>query len=147
MSIDFDHPIIQTSNQTATLDFSTTAYIKEVSRARTFGFIEEYEYLRKNNLALGGSLDNAVVLDNTQVVNRDGLRYNDEFVKHKLLDAIGDLYQLGYSLLGAFSAYKSGHTLNNRLTCALLEDKDAWEIVTFDEADSPIAFVPVAVAA
>lgn len=141
LTIDFDHPIIRSSNQTATLDFSTTSYVKEVSRARTFGFLSEYEYLRANNLALGGSLDNAIVLDDYRILNEEGLRFADEFVKHKLLDVVGDLYQLGHSMIGEFNGYKCGHQLNNQLLHALLEDKTAWEIVTFkDEKKLPITF-------
>lgn len=141
LTIDFDHPVIRSSNQTATLDFSTTSYVKEVSRARTFGFLSEYEYLRANNLALGGSLDNAIVLDEYRILNEDGLRFEDEFVKHKLLDIVGDLYQLGHSMIGEFKGYKCGHQLNNQLLRALLEDKTAWEIVTFkDEKKLPLAF-------
>lgn len=141
LTIDFDHPVIRSSNQTATLDFSTTSYVKEVSRARTFGFLSEYEYLRRNNLALGGSLDNAIVLDEYRVLNDDGLRFADEFVKHKLLDVVGDLYQLGHSMIGEFRGYKCGHQLNNQLLHALLENKKAWEIVTFeDKAKLPITF-------
>jgi UDP-3-O-[3-hydroxymyristoyl] N-acetylglucosamine deacetylase len=141
LTIDFDHPVIRSSNQTATLDFSTSSYVKEVSRARTFGFLSEYEYLRKNNLAMGGSLDNAIVLDNYRILNEDGLRFEDEFVKHKLLDVIGDLYQLGHSMIGEFSGYKCGHQLNNQLLHALLANKEAWEIVTFtDKEKLPITF-------
>jgi UDP-3-O-[3-hydroxymyristoyl] N-acetylglucosamine deacetylase len=141
VSIDFDHPVIRSSNQTATLDFSTTSYVKEVSRARTFGFLAEYEYLRNNNLALGGSLDNAIVLDDYRIINEDGLRFEDEFVKHKLLDVVGDLYQLGHSMIGEFKGYKCGHQLNHQLLHALLQDVTAWEIVTFpDQASLPITF-------
>lgn len=141
LTIDFDHPVIRSSNQTATLDFSTTSYVKEVSRARTFGFLAEYEHLRKNNLAVGGSLDNAIVLDDYRVLNEDGLRFADEFVKHKLLDVVGDLYQLGHSMIGEFNGYKCGHLLNNLLLHALLENKKAWEIVTFSDKEKlPIVF-------
>ncbi|MBA2653956.1 MAG: UDP-3-O-acyl-N-acetylglucosamine deacetylase [Gammaproteobacteria bacterium] len=144
LTIDFDHPIIRSSNQTATLDFSTSSYIKEVSRARTFGFLSEYEYLRANNLALGGSLDNAIVLDDFRILNDDGLRFEDEFVKHKLLDVVGDLYQLGHSMIGEFHGYKCGHQLNNQLLQALLKDQSAWEIVTFtDKTTLPIIFPAV----
>ncbi len=139
--LDYDHPVLRNSIQEATLDFSSTSYVKEVSRARTFGFLSEYEWLRSQNLALGGSLNNAIVLDDYRVVNEDGLRYDDELVKHKILDAVGDLYLLGRSLIGAFRGFKSGHTLNNRLLQALLAKKSAWEIVTFeDEAISPISY-------
>ncbi len=140
-SIDFDHPVFQTHTRTAELDFSTTSFVKEVSRARTFGLLKDVEQLRENNLALGGSLDNAIVVDDYRILNEDGLRYEDEFVKHKILDAVGDLYLLGHSLIGAFSGYKSGHALNNRLLRALIADEDAWEIVTFEDTDNlPIAY-------
>lgn len=141
-SIDFDHPAFKEGNQTAEVDFSTTSFVKEISRARTFGFMNQYETLRANNLALGGSLDNAVVLDDYRVLNEDGLRYVDEFVKHKILDSIGDLYLLGRSLIGAFSGHKSGHALNNRLLRTLLADEEAWELVTFEnEEKAPISFI------
>jgi UDP-3-O-[3-hydroxymyristoyl] N-acetylglucosamine deacetylase len=127
--------------QTCHINFSTTSFVKEVSRARTFGFQKDIEFLRANNLALGGSQDNAIVLDDYRVLNEDGLRYDNEFVKHKILDSIGDLYLLGHSLIGAFSGYKSGHALNNRLLLTLLEDVDAWEEVTFeDAATAPISY-------
>lgn len=143
MNIDFDHPIIRSSHQSAVLDFSSNSYVKEVSRARTFGFLSECEYLRKMNLGLGGSLDNTIVLDDYRILNEDGLRYEDEFVKHKILDAIGDLYLLGHSMIGAFTGHKSGHKLNHQLRLALLSNKEAWEITTFEEsAKAPIAFVP-----
>ena len=139
--IDFDHPVIRSSSQSATLDFSTTSYVKEVSRARTFGFLKQYEELRKFGLGLGGSLDNAIVLDEYRILNEDGLRCEDEFVKHKLLDVIGDLYTLGHSLIGEFNGYKCGHELNHQLLHALLQDKNAWEIVTFnDKKKLPITF-------
>ncbi|MDZ7662321.1 UDP-3-O-acyl-N-acetylglucosamine deacetylase [Thiohalophilus sp.] len=141
-TIDFDHPVFKDQNQTAMIDFSTTSFVKEVSRARTFGFMSQIENLRAHNLALGGSLDNAVVVDEYRVLNEDGLRYVDEFVKHKILDSIGDLYLLGHSLIGAFSGHKSGHALNNRLLRELLANKEAWEEVTFeDPAKAPISFV------
>ena len=141
-AIDFDHPAFKEDYQAAEVDFSTTSFVKEVSRARTFGFMSQIETLRDNNLALGGSLDNAVVVDDYRILNEDGLRYVDEFVKHKILDSIGDLYLLGHSLIGAFSGHKSGHALNNKLLCTLLEQKDAWEEVTFaDPKDAPISFV------
>ncbi len=141
-AIDFDHPVFQNRGQQAVVDFSTTSFVKEVSRARTFGFMSQIEQLRANNLALGGSLDNAVVVDDYRILNEDGLRYEDEFVKHKILDAIGDLYLLGRSLIGAFYGYKSGHALNNRLLRALLAQEDAWELVTFDDMhEAPISFV------
>jgi UDP-3-O-[3-hydroxymyristoyl] N-acetylglucosamine deacetylase len=141
--IEFDHPIFKRRLQRATMDFSTTSFLKEISRARTFGFMRDLETLRAHNLALGGTLDNAIVLDDVGVMNEDGLRYEDEFVKHKILDAIGDLYLLGHSLIGEFSGHKSGHGLNNRLLRALLADKDAWEEVTFEGAEqAPISYVP-----
>lgn len=133
MTIDFDHPAFKNRSQRAELDFSTTSFVKEVSRARTFGFLSQIEAMRARNLALGGSMDNAIVIDDYRVLNEDGLRYEDEFVKHKVLDAIGDIYLLGSSLLGAFSGYKSGHALNNQLLHALFADQSAWEMVTFDE--------------
>lgn len=132
-TIDFKHPVFEKSAQEITLDFANTSYIKEVSRARTFGFMQEVEWLRANGLALGGSLDNAIVMDEFRVLNNDGLRYEDEFVKHKVLDAIGDLYILGHPIIGAFYAYKSGHALNNRLLRTLLQDQSAWEYVSFDD--------------
>ncbi len=142
MSIDFDHPVFQGRTQTAEIDFSTTSFVKEVSRARTFGFMSQLEMLRARNLALGGSLDNAIVVDDYRVLNEDGLRYEDEFVKHKVLDAIGDLYLLGHSLIGAFSGYKSGHALNNQLLRTLLANEDAWELVTFDDPkEAPISYI------
>ncbi|MFI3186145.1 MAG: UDP-3-O-acyl-N-acetylglucosamine deacetylase [Methylococcaceae bacterium] len=141
-TIDFEHPAFEDHLKTATMDFSSTTFVKEVSRARTFGFMKDIEMLRENNLALGGSLDNAIVVDDDKVINEDGLRYADEFVKHKILDAIGDLYLLGHSLIGEFTGYKSGHGLNNKLLRALLNDKDAWEMVTFDDDESaPISFM------
>lgn len=146
LGLDYCHPVLVRSEQKETLDFSSTSYVKEVSRARTFGFMSDYEWLRANNLALGGSLDNAVVLDEYRVLNEDGLRYSNEFVKHKILDAVGDLYLLGASLIGAFEGFKSGHGLNNCLLKALLSDKSAWEIVTFEEESSPISFLNPAVA-
>ncbi len=146
-TIDFNHPAIRSRNQQVVMDFSTTSFVKEVSRARTFGFMSELEYLQANNLALGGSPDNAIVLDDYRILNEDGLRYEDEFVKHKILDAIGDLYLMGHSLIGAYSAYKSGHALNNRLLRALLAEEDAWELVTYAEPEEvPIVFMkPVTV--
>lgn len=139
--IDFDHPAFKGRPQGVEVDFSSTSFVREVSRARTFGFMKDIERLQEANLALGGSLSNAVVVDDYRVINEDGLRYDDEFARHKILDAIGDLYLLGHTLIGAFSGYKSGHALNNRLLCALMADKSAWEIVTFqDEAEIPIIF-------
>ena len=140
-SIEFKHPIFSRKASHAEIDFSTTSFVKEVSRARTFGFMRDIEMLREKNLALGGSMDNAIVLDDYRVLNEDGLRYEDEFVKHKILDAIGDLYLLGHSLIGAFFGHKSGHELNNRLLRALLANKSAWEEVTFDDpALAPISY-------
>ena len=141
LSIDFNHPLFHGKPQEASIDFSTTSYVKEVSRARTFGFISEYEYLRARNLALGASMDNAIVIDEYRILNEGGLRYEDEFVKHKILDAVGDLYLLG-SIIGSFSGFKSGHALNNQLLRELLADPSAYEIVTFEdnEAKSPILY-------
>jgi UDP-3-O-[3-hydroxymyristoyl] N-acetylglucosamine deacetylase len=140
-SIDFDHPVIENSAKAVCVDFATTSYVKDVSRARTFGFMQEVEWMRAQGLALGGSLDNAIVLDEYRVLNNDGLRYDDEFVKHKVLDAIGDLYLLGHPVIGAFAAHKSGHALNNLLLRRLLEAKDAWEYVSFDRLEDAPAFV------
>lgn len=141
-SIDFDHPVFHGRAKQATIDFSTTSFVKEVSRARTFGFMRDIEALRANNLALGGSMENAVVVDDYRILNDDGLRYEDEFVKHKVLDAIGDLYLLGRSLIGAFSGHKSGHALNNQLLRALMAQQDAWELVTFEDGEqAPISFM------
>ena len=141
-TIDFNHPVFEQSGNNVKIDFAVDSYIKEISRARTFGFMHEVEYLRSNGLARGGSLDNAIVLDEYRVLNSDGLRYDDEFVKHKALDAIGDLYMLGHPILGAFQAYKSGHALNNKLLRALLADAEAWEYITFEKAeDAPSEFL------
>lgn len=140
-TIDFDHPVFEHSGKHVVIDFAEHAYIKEVSRARTFGFMHEVEALRNKGLARGGSLENAIVLDEYRVLNHDGLRFENEFVKHKILDAIGDLYVLGHPLLGAFSAYKSGHALNNQLLRALLANATAWEYATFDRLEeAPSAF-------
>jgi UDP-3-O-[3-hydroxymyristoyl] N-acetylglucosamine deacetylase len=140
--IEFNHPVFKRRAQRATMDFSTTSFLKEISRARTFGFMRDIETLRARNLALGGNLDNAIVLDDAGVMNEDGLRYEDEFVKHKILDAIGDLYLLGHSLIGEFSGHKSGHGLNNRLLRTLLQDRSAWEAVVFEKPeDAPISYV------
>lgn len=140
--IAFNHPIFKRRAQRATMDFSTTSFLKEISRARTFGFMRDLETMRSRNLALGGTLDNAIVLDDSKVLNEGGLRYEDEFVKHKILDAIGDLYLLGYSLIGEFSGHKSGHGLNNRLLRALLAETSAWEAVVFERPeDAPISYV------
>ena len=139
-SITFNHPAIDRTGQEVSIDFAEHSYTREVARARTFGFMQEVEWLRENGLALGGGLDNAVVLDEYRVLNGDGLRYNDEFVKHKVLDAIGDLYLLGHPLLAAFSAHKSGHALNNALARELLAQPESWEYVTFeDQAQAPQA--------
>ena len=141
-AIDFDHPILKSSTQTASVDFSTTSFVKEVSRARTFGFMDDLEALRNAGLAQGGSFDNAIVMDSYHILNDDGLRYEDEFVKHKVLDAIGDLYLLGHPLIGEFSAHKSGHALNNCLLRKLIKDQSAWELVSYaDESEVPISFV------
>lgn len=141
-SIEFDHPVFNHNNCHAEIDFSTTSFVKEVSRARTFGFMRDVELLRQRNLVLGGSLDNAVVVDDYKILNEDGLRYADECVKHKILDAIGDLYLLGHSLIGAFKGHKSGHTLNNTLIRELLLNEDAWELVSFEtEYKAPISFM------
>ncbi|MGR8918244.1 MAG: UDP-3-O-acyl-N-acetylglucosamine deacetylase [Gammaproteobacteria bacterium] len=141
-AIEFDHPYFHQRSKHAEIDFSTTSFVKEVSRARTFGFMRDVEKLREQNLALGGSLDNAVVVDDFRVLNEDGLRYEDEFVKHKILDAIGDLYLLGHSLIGAFHGHKSGHELNNKLLRKILSAEDAWDLVSFEEEDhAPINFV------
>ena len=139
--IDFDHPVFKHRAATTEIDFSTTSFVREVSRARTFGFVEEIEYLRSKGLARGGSMDNAVVIDDYKVLNHGGLRYDDEFVKHKVLDAIGDLYLLGYSLIGEYRAFKSGHALNNHALRALIANKDAWEMVTFEDVEqAPISY-------
>jgi UDP-3-O-[3-hydroxymyristoyl] N-acetylglucosamine deacetylase len=140
-SISFDHPVIERSTQSVTVDFAETSYLKEIARARTFGFMHEVEALRDSGLALGGGLDNAVVLDEYRVLNAEGLRYADEFIRHKLLDANGDLYLLGKPLLAAFSAHKSGHALNNRLLRALLADASAYEIVSFERPEQAPAGV------
>jgi len=141
-AIDFDHPVIADSRQHVRMEFSAASFIKDISRARTFGFIQEVEYLRANKLALGGSMDNVVVLDEFRVMNPDGLRYDDEFVKHKILDAIGDLYMAGFSILGEFRAYKTGHALNNVLLNAVLADQANYEFVTFEQdADLPISYL------
>ena len=141
-TIEFDHPAFNERDCHAEIDFSTSSFVKEVSRARTFGFMREVEQLRQKNLALGGSLDNAVVVDDYRVLNEDGLRYQDECVKHKILDAIGDLYLLGYSLIGAFAGYKSGHELNNRLLRQLIKTENSWELIDFvEESELPVSFL------
>jgi UDP-3-O-[3-hydroxymyristoyl] N-acetylglucosamine deacetylase len=140
--IDFDHPAFSKTSVLSEVDFSSTSFVKEVSRARTFGFMHEIEYLRSQGLAQGGSFENAIVVDEYRVLNEDGLRYEDEFVKHKVLDAIGDLYLLGNSLVGEFKAFKSGHALNNALLRKLIAQEDAWEVVTFDDAQTaPISYM------
>ena len=140
-TIQFDHPMIPSTLSRAQIEFSTPAYIGEISRARTFGFMRDLEFMRERNLGLGGSMDNAIVLDEFRVLNDDGLRYGDEFVRHKLLDAIGDLYLAGHPILGAFEGYKSGHALNNALVRALLADQSAWEEVVFGrDAPAPIGY-------
>lgn len=144
LSVDFAHPVFA-EGQTVSVDFADTSFVREISRARTFGFMHEVEALRSNGLALGGSLDNAVVMDEFRVLNAEGLRYDDELVKHKALDAIGDLYLLGHPLIGAFTGHKSGHALNNRLCRALLADESAWEPVRFLRGEeAPDAFVRLA---
>lgn len=140
-TVDFDHPAIPTSRSRAVVEFSTENYIREVSRARTFGFMRDLEFMRERNLGLGGSMDNAIVLDEFRVLNDDGLRYADEFVRHKILDAVGDLYLAGHPILGAYIGYKSGHALNNKLVRALLAQREAWVLTTFeDAAPSPVVF-------
>jgi UDP-3-O-[3-hydroxymyristoyl] N-acetylglucosamine deacetylase len=142
-AIDFDHPVFKHQTLQASIDFSSTSFVKEVSRARTFGFMHEFEYLRSKGLARGGSLENAIVVDEFDILNEEGLRYDDEFVKHKILDAIGDLYLLGNSLIGEFDAHKSGHGLNNASLRALIAETDAWEVVTFvdNPEDVPIRYM------
>jgi UDP-3-O-[3-hydroxymyristoyl] N-acetylglucosamine deacetylase len=137
--IDFNHPAVDKTGQSATVDFAETPYTREVARARTFGFMQDVESLRSAGLALGGSMDNAIVMDEYRILNNDGLRYDDEFVKHKILDAVGDLYLLGHPIIGAYAAHKSGHALNNKLLRALLADVGAWEYVSFDS----VAAAPV----
>ena len=142
-TVQFDHPAIPAAASRAVVDFSTTTYVKEVSRARTFGFMRDLEYMRERNLGLGGSMDNAIVLDEYRVLNEDGLRYADEFVRHKILDAVGDLYLAGRPIVGAYVAYKSGHALNNKLVRALLAEQGSWEEVTYpNDAPAPVAYAP-----
>lgn len=144
----YDHPVYRRYTKSATIDFSSTSFVKEVSRARTFGFMHEFEELRNRNLALGASMDNAIAVGDYKVLNEDGLRYEDEFVKHKILDSIGDLYLLGFSLIGEFKGYKSGHALNNALLRALEKSQDAWELVSFDsDSHVPISYVKPVLAA
>ena len=140
-TINFPHPVFANTKQHVTVDLGEESYVRDISRARTFGFMQDVEYMRAQGLALGGSLDNAIVMDDYRVLNADGLRFEDEFVKHKVLDAIGDLYLLGHPLIGAFSGYKSGHALNNALLRELLADETAWEYVTFDSVDEAPAFL------
>ncbi len=146
--IEFDHPVIRNRNVSTELDFSSASFVKEISRARTFGFMHEIEYLRSMGLARGGSVDNAIVVDEYRILNEEGLRYEDEFVKHKVLDAIGDLYLMGHSIIGEFRAFKSGHALNNALLRELIKRTDAWEYITFDDpAITPIKYAaPVSIA-
>ncbi|MFA6408825.1 MAG: UDP-3-O-acyl-N-acetylglucosamine deacetylase [Gammaproteobacteria bacterium] len=144
--LDYNHPLFKNKKQKATLNFSSTTFVKEISRARTFGFLSEFEYLRANNLALGGNLDNVIVIDKYKILNEDGLRYSDEFVRHKILDVVGDLYLLGANIIGSFQGYKSGHALNNQLLRALIADETAWERVSFKKAkEVPISFLPTEV--
>jgi UDP-3-O-[3-hydroxymyristoyl] N-acetylglucosamine deacetylase len=140
-TINFSHPVFASTKQHVTIDLGEHSYIKEVSRARTFGFMHDVENMRAQGLALGGNLDNAIVMDEYRIINPDGLRFEDEFVKHKILDAIGDLYLLGHPLIGAFSGYKSGHALNNALLRTLLDDEQAWEFVTFNKTEEAPAFL------
>ncbi|MDH4234605.1 MAG: UDP-3-O-acyl-N-acetylglucosamine deacetylase [Gallionella sp.] len=140
-TIDFAHPVFVDTRQHVVVDLGEESYVRDISRARTFGFMQDVENMRAMGLALGGSLDNAIVMDDFRVLNADGLRFEDEFVKHKVLDAIGDLYLLGHPLIGAFSGYKSGHALNNALLRELLADEEAWEFVTFDSVEEAPAFL------
>jgi UDP-3-O-[3-hydroxymyristoyl] N-acetylglucosamine deacetylase len=145
VEIDFDHPVFKQHTRHSMVDFSSTSYVKEVSRARTFGFLRDIEYLRRRNLTLGASLDNAIALDEFHILNEDGLRYEDEFVKHKVLDAVGDLYLLGHTLIGRYVAYKPGHGLNNTILRTLLADATAWEEVTFEKPEAlPISYAGAA---
>lgn len=138
-AIDFDHPVFKEQIGHAALDISSEAFVREISRARTFGFVHEFEYMRSRGLARGGSVDNAIVVDDYRILNEGGLRYDDEFVKHKMLDAIGDLYLAGYQLLAEYEGVKSGHALNNQLVRALYEQPECWEWATFDDpAESPV---------
>ena len=140
-TINFAHPVFANTKQHVIVDLDEESYVRDISRARTFGFMQEVESMRAQGLALGGSLDNAIVMDEYRVLNSDGLRFEDEFVKHKVLDAIGDLYLLGHPLIGAFSGYKSGHALNNALLRELLADDEAWEYVTFNNVEDAPAFL------
>jgi UDP-3-O-[3-hydroxymyristoyl] N-acetylglucosamine deacetylase len=139
--IDFDHPVISQTRQHMELDFSSDSYIDHVSRARTFGFMRDLETMNAMDLALGGSMNNAVALDEYRVLNPEGLRYSDEFLKHKILDAVGDLYLGGYSIIGELKAYKTGHGLNNKLLNAVINDQSAWEFVTYEASDAPIQYI------
>lgn len=145
-TINFAHPVFTSTKQYVTVDLDENSYIRDISRARTFGFMQDVEAMRAQGLALGGSLDNAIVMDEYRVLNADGLRFEDEFVKHKVLDAIGDLYLLGYPVIGAFSGFKSGHALNNALLRELLADEQAWEFVTFDDVETAPSFLRLQVA-
>ena len=140
-TINFSHPVFANTKQHVVIDMGEHSYVRDISRARTFGFMQDVEAMRAQGLALGGSLDNAIVMDDYRVLNPDGLRFEDEFVKHKVLDAIGDLYMLGHPIIGAFSGYKSGHALNNALLRELLADAEAWEFVTFDNPEEAPAFL------
>lgn len=144
--IEFNHPSFRAGTQRASMEFSTTSFLKEISRARTFGFMRDLEYMRSKNLALGGTLENAIVLDDHRILNEDGLRYEDEFVKHKILDAIGDLHLIGHNIIGEFSGFKSGHALNNKLARTLMADETAWEEVTFAEVSQAPASYSLAAA-
>lgn len=147
-SIEFDHPVFKDRRPQTELEFSSSTFVKDISRARTFGFMHEIEYLRSKGLARGGSMDNAIVVDQYRILNEDGLRFEDEFVKHKVLDAIGDLYMLGHSLICEYKAHKSGHSLNNRALRLLIDQPDAWEWVTFDDSQElPITYMPPIAAA
>ncbi|TXR52002.1 UDP-3-O-acyl-N-acetylglucosamine deacetylase [Reinekea thalattae] len=144
-TIDFDHPVFRSRSQEVVFEFSTSSYVKEVSRARTFGFMRDFEYLRSKNLILGASVNNAIAVDDYKVLNEEGLRYEDEFVRHKVLDAVGDLYQMGHCIIGRFVGHKSGHGLNNILLRELLNNPDSWEYETFSDeehSDVPIAYSP-----
>lgn len=142
--IEYQHPFFNEENQKVSLDFSHSSYVKEISRARTYGFLADYEYVRKNNLAKGASLDNTVVIDDYKILNDDGLRYNDECVRHKVLDVIGDLYLLGHNIIGEFNGYKSGHAMNYRLIQAILANEHAWEVITFPKSkQAPLTFQPI----
>lgn len=148
LTIEFDHPVFNRSSPTFEIDFAGQSYCEEIARARTFGFMQEVEMMRAHNLGLGGNLSNAIVIDDTDVLNPEGLRYPDEFVRHKILDAIGDLYIVGHPVIGAFEGYKSGHAINNALLRAVLADQDSYEWVSFaDEEQLPPAFFPVPPAA